>query len=133
MIPTFNQFLNESKLFNNTTKINDVYSSGDILTYIKSIHYNEDDFSDGDIVERVNKYSNYVVKEVPMNKIILDNYSLEQDWVDDYINQYEKSKSYPLIVVSPKNGKYDIIDGNHRANALSQVGLKKIITLVGKK
>lgn len=113
-----------------------VYDTSDIYSYVQRLHRIEEDFYDGDIGERLEKFKHYAVVEVPAEKISLDEYSLDEDRVDEYKDVYSKTKTYPPIVLgnySKKFGLYNIIDGNHRANALNDLGIKKIICFVGKK
>jgi hypothetical protein len=77
----------------------------------------------------------------------LDEYELDIDDMEEYIDLYNKYNSYPPIVLDGDtsgglttlvNGKwmtlnnYTIIDGTHRANALKEMGFKTIICFVGK-
>jgi hypothetical protein len=63
----------------------------------------------------------------------MDEYELDDDYVDDYIEMYKKSGTYPPIVLGyyDNNWGYDIIDGTHRANVLRKLGVKSIISFVG--
>jgi hypothetical protein len=114
-------------------KIGDVYSESDIYPYIQKLHRNEEDFYEGDIGERIERFPNYVVAKVPINKINMDEYYIDDDYVNEYVDKFKETKSYPPIVLGyyDNNWGYDIIDGTHRANALRKLGLKSIICFVG--
>ena len=64
----------------------------------------------------------------------MDEYQLDEDDVEEYIEMFKKKGFYPPIVLGKKSyGYYNIIDGTHRANALRKIGLKSIICFVGLK
>jgi len=114
-------------------EIGDVYSESDIYPYIQKLHRNEEDFYEGDIGERIERFPNYIVAKVPINKINMDEYYIDDDYVDEYVDKFKKTKSYPPIVLGyyDNNWGYNIIDGTHRANVLRKLGLKSIICFVG--
>ena len=136
-IKRFDDFINESVLNKNFTdkniNVGDIYSESDIYSYIQKLHRNDDDFYDGDIGERIERFPKYIVKEVMIDKICMDEYELDNDYVDEYIEKYKEIGTYPPIVLGyyDNNWGYDIIDGTHRANALKILGLKTIISFVG--
>ena len=133
------EFINETKdngIFTNTNvNIGDVYEESDIYQYIQKLHYKRDyDFWEGDLGERIEKYSYYVVKEIPIEDIEMDEYQLDEDDVEEYIEMCKEKGFYPPIVLGKKSyGYYNIIDGTHRANALRKIGLESIICFVGLK
>ena len=117
---------------NKNVNIGDIYDESDIYMYVQSLHRNEEDFYDGNLGERIGEYSQYEVKEIEISKICIDEYELDDDYVDDYIKKYESLNSYPPIVLGyndPRWG-YNIIDGTHRVNALHRLGIKTIIAFV---
>lgn len=134
---TIQEFLNEQKINENFTNkninIDEVYSESDVYTYIQKLHRNEEDFYDGDIVERIEKFPKYIVADIPINKINMDEYQLDDDYVNDYVEMYKQMGTYPPIVLGYYDNSwgYDIIDGTHRANALRKLGIKSIISFVG--
>lgn len=129
------------KLFNNinenytndSIKVGDIYHEHDVYNYIEKIHRNEEDFYEGDISKRIERFPNYQVVNVPIDKICMDEYSLDDDIVNDYIDKYNEIGTYPPIVLGyyDSNWGYNIIDGTHRANALKELGFKSIIAFVG--
>ena len=115
-----------------TSDVGDIIPESDVYQYVQKIHNNYDDFIDGDLGERIERFSKYKVALIDIDKIVTDEYYLDDDMMDDYIDKYENNKSYPPIVLGYYNNwGYDIIDGNHRANALKTIGVKKIKCLVG--
>lgn len=115
--------------------MNQIYSAniGDILPediiyqYVEIIHGNHD-FVDGDLGKRIEKYDNYQLVEVDIDKLNIDEYYRFDDLVDEYIEKYNKTKKYPPVVTT---SGYKLIDGNHRANALNKLGLSKIKAFKG--
>lgn len=118
---------------NKDVNVDEIYSESDIYPYIQKLHRNEEDFYDGDIGERIERFSKYIVAKIAVDKINMDEYQLDDDLVDDYIKMYKKLGTYPPIVLGyyDNNWGYDIIDGTHRANALRKSGIKSIICFVG--
>lgn len=126
-------------------EIGDILSESSIYNYVEELHRNEDDFIDGDIGERIERFSKYELKELNISDISIDEYELDDDYVSDYIDMYKKSGSYPPIVIDSDlcnhacydNGKvsykemYNIIDGNHRVNSINNLGEKTIKAWVG--
>ncbi len=125
----------ESNYINTNVNIGDIYEESDIYQYIQKLHYKRDyDFWEGDLGERIEKFPYYVVKEIPVKDIEMDEYQLDDDDMEEYIEMFEERGSYPPIVLGKKSyGYYNIIDGTHRANALRELGFDKIICFVGKK
>jgi hypothetical protein len=134
---TIQEFLNEQVIHesftNENVTIGDIYPESDIYSYIQKLHRNEEDFYEGDIGERIERFSTYVVADIPIDKIEMDEYQLDDDYVDDYVKMFEKLGTYPPIVLGQynKNWGYNIIDGTHRANALRKLGFTSIIAFVG--
>lgn len=110
-----------------STKIGDILPEGDIYQYVEAIHGN-DDFVDGDLGERIEEYDKYKLIEVDIDELNIDEYFLFDDLVDTYIDKYNQTKKYPPIVIDSKNR---LIDGNHRANALNELGFEKIEAFKG--
>lgn len=119
---------------NKSVNIGDIYSESDVYSYIQNMHRNEEDFYDGDIGERIENFPKYQVAVIPIDKIMLEEYELDDFYLKKYIEKYKEIGSYPPIVLGYYDGHwghYDIIDGNHRANALERIGLKEIVCFVG--
>ena len=113
--------------------VGDIIDEDIVYTYAQKIHDNYDDFIDGDLGERIERFPKYKVSVIDIDKINTDEYYLDEDKMNDYIEEYKSKKTYPPIILGyyDSNWGYDIIDGNHRANALKIIGLKKIKCLVG--
>lgn len=122
--------LNENrKKFNSKTVIpGEIYDEPDVYSYVQRIHSNEEDFDSGDLGQRIEYYKQYKVESIDISKLNLDRFQIYPDIVDKYIKQYEKYGAYLPIVVTHD---YEIIDGNHRASALNELGINNILGFVG--
>lgn len=126
---------NQTSFTNKNVVVGEVYDESDIYNYVQKLHFKrKEDFWEGNLGERIEKFPYYVVKEIPLKDIDLDRFYLDDDDVQEYVDLYEKVGTYPPIVLGKKSmGYYEIIDGTHRANALKELGHKTIISFVGKK
>ena len=124
---------NQTIYTNNNVTIGDVYDESDIYTYVQKLHHKRrEDFSEGDLGDRIEEYPYYIVKEIPISDIDLDEFYLDEDDVEEYMDMIIERQSYPPIVISKKYMSYhSIIDGTHRANALKELGFNSIICFVG--
>lgn len=117
-------------------EIGQILPESDIYEYIKKLHRNEDDFYDGDLGDRIGEFSKYKLMEIDIDKINIDEWDLDVDYLKDYKNKFKENSNYPPIVLdsdtsySYKN-KYTIIDGTHRVNALDRYGIKIVKAWVG--
>ncbi len=119
----------ERKRFNSKTIIpGEVYDESDVYSYVQRIHSNEEDFDTGDLGQRIEDYKQYKVQSIDVSKLNLDRFQIYPDVVEKYIKQYENYGAYLPIVTTHD---YEIIDGNHRATALSELGINKILGFVG--
>jgi len=107
-------------------EIGSEYPPNEIFEYIESFHDVED--NDTDFYERVFNHQKYILKEILMDSLNLDEYTLDDDKVEEYENGFKEYKKYPPIVVDDENS---IIDGLHRANALKNLGYNTIKAYVG--
>jgi len=115
-------------------KINDTLPESIIYQYVEYLNdksclwTHEECFIDGDLGDRIEKYNTYVLKEVPIDLIDLEEFTLQDDISEEYAKEYEKTGKYPPIVLTDD---YQIIDGNHRVNALYSLGIDEILAFVG--
>ena len=126
---TIREYLNERYSTDNI-KIGEVYDEADVYSYTQRIHHTDDDFIDGDLGDRIEKYKKYIVKEVNISDIEIDEFYIDDDLVDEYKEKIKKLNTYPPIVL---NKDYSIIDGTHRVNALDELGYKTVVAFVGLK
>jgi hypothetical protein len=111
------------------SNIGDILYEEDVYQYVQSIHDDyESSFVDGDLGDRIEEFEQYELQLVPIDKINIDEFSLDTSKMREYIEEYKKSNDYPPIVL---NDEYVIIDGTHRVNALERLGLKEVKAWVG--
>lgn len=98
-----------------------------IYQYIEYLHPRKEDWEDGDLGSRIEKYKQYKLKIIPLSKIDVV-YHTSDDLVDKYKAKFKASKKYPPLVIDKD---FDIIDGSHRAEALKASGEKLVKVLQG--
>jgi ParB-like nuclease domain len=134
----YNKLINERK--NNIFKqcwydanIGDVISEDIIYQYVQYLHRSEEDFYDGDLGDRIEQFEKYILKNIPILDINIDEFELEEHYLESYIKKYGESWDYPPIVLDGdlENGKFTIIDGNHRVNALNELKFPTVRAWVG--
>ena len=111
-------------------------SESDIYQYVEQIHRNEEDIEEGNLAERIEEFDKYKLMEIPINDINIDEYYLDDNYMDEYKSMTKKSSDYPPIVLDGDTrysygNKYTIIDGTHRVNALDRLGYKTVKAWVG--
>lgn len=126
---TLIEYLNEQYSTSNI-KVGEIYDQEDVYLYTQRIHHTEEDFYEGDLGKRIEKYKYYEVKEVNISDIEIDRFYIQDSLVDEYKLKIQKNGTYPPIVLKTD---YTIIDGTHRVNALNELGFKTVIAFVGKK
>lgn len=113
-------------------KVNTKLPENDIYNYVKKLHRNEHDFYEGDVIDRLEEFKEYTLMYIDVDKIELEEWELDMDYVKKYKKMYNDNNDYPPIVLGDYYmGKYTIIDGNHRANALSRLNVNSIRCWVG--
>ena len=108
---------------------NTVVDSRTVLDMVQDIHGRPEDFDEGDLIHRINKFDTYEKTVMDIDDLNLDEWEVDEDFVEELSKRIEKEGYYP-IVYDPDDGS--IIDGTHRANALNLIGKPKIKAYVGK-
>jgi len=108
---------------------NTVVDSRTVLDMVQDIHGRPEDFDEGDLVHRINKFDTYEKTVMDIDDLNLDEWEVDEDFVEELSKRIEKEGYHP-IVYDPDDGS--IIDGTHRANALNLIGKTKIKAYVGK-
>lgn len=110
-----------------STKYPTIVDANYIYNLVNDIHRNSDDLYDGDLGDRIYKYSKYKLVELPISSLDLDEWSHDVDYVAS-MAAMDKT-SMPPIVYDPDYES--IIDGTHRANARAKAGDTTIMAYVG--
>ncbi len=109
---------------------NELVPASQIYATVQKIHRALNDFSEGDLGDRIYWFDDYKLVNLPISKLNLDEHWVDEDYVEDYMNHIADSKhTMPPIVFDPISGS--IIDGTHRANAYARLGNKTIPAYVG--
>jgi len=90
---SFHSFLLEENTFTDkSVKENQIFKEDQIYTYIQKLHRNQDDFTDGDISARIEKYKQYKVETVNIEDIDIKEFDLVDEYVEDYVEELKKRK-----------------------------------------
>jgi hypothetical protein len=107
-----------------------IVDSNHIYTLAKKIHRNYNDFGEGDLSDRIFWFDQYKLVNLPLSKLNLNEWDIDEDLVADHVAQIMKSKhTMPPIVFDPIQNS--IIDGTHRANAYAKLGYDSIPAYIG--
>lgn len=124
LIEATNYFLDESSHVSPST----------IDSHVKSIHFKEDDWDEGDLEERIYSYDYYEYDPaIPMNRISLEEFYVDEDYVEEVVEKIKATGTYEPIVVGERDvSTYTIVDGIHRLVALDMLGAKTFKGYVGR-
>ncbi len=134
-IKNFQLFEDTQNIINlcyHNAKINDIITEDIIYQYVQLLHREYDDFVEGDLGDRIEKYSKYKLKEILINKININEFDTNDYLIDEIIIKINNNNNYPPIILESEYfNEYSIIDGAHRTNALYKLGYKFIKAWVG--
>jgi hypothetical protein len=111
-----------------TRPVGSIVSNAEVYQSVQDIHRNYEDFTEGDLAERLDKYNSYKLQSINISSLDLGEWNVEESLVGEIKDKIRQNPDYPPIVVSPD---MSIIDGIHRANALAEMGRSKIKAYVG--
>ena len=107
-------------------KVGEIFTNIEVCELVMSIHYNEQDFDEGDLLERINRFTLYEIREVNVDELCTGYYYIDKDNVIKMSNL--DFETMPPIVLGEKYGdKYDVVDGNHRVESAILKNRKKIL------
>lgn len=104
--------------------------SDEIVDIVYSLHTREEDFEQGDLVERIKSFPFYELKNIPLSSLDTDEFMTDAELVDKYEEEIRLNPDYPPIVFDPINST--IIDGMHRVQSLEQLGHDTVRAYVGR-
>ena len=113
-------------------EIVNVENSEDVILLVESIHRNSDDFTEGDVFERIDAVSYYELVDFPIELLDLDEWGKDEDLIDEY-SKLDFKEMPPIVVHKYSETMYSIVDGVHRANAINKKGIKTIKAYLGKR
>lgn len=90
---------------------------------VKSFHHNLADFEEGDLIDRIHNYSYWKLVDYDISKLQLDEWYVEEEYVEDYVEETKNNPNYPPVIIDDKSSNIPtIVDGTHRLNALNELG-----------
>ena len=101
-------------------------SPDDLIQVAKRIHHTPEDLTDGDLYERIWKFSTYVLRDIPISQLDLTEWDVDHERAMEYARM--DGDHEPIIYDADADS---IIDGTHRANAASLRGDETIRAWVG--
>lgn len=110
--------------------IGEIKTDWDIVQFVKSIHYNKEDFVDGDIREHIEQYDEYLLIEVNVNELEEPQYYVDEEFVAEY-KAMDINTMPPIILGYYEDKSYLTIDGGHRITVAKELGMQKIKAFVG--
>lgn len=118
---------------------------GQILTkeemkeYIQALHDYDRFLSSNYVLERIDKFSFFELKELDLDKIetawenIEEMTDSQKFWLKQKVkrfrDEFNKTLWIPPIIFDPLSNS--LIDGNHRALALKELGIRKVLSFEG--
>jgi len=101
-----------------------------LYSMFNDIHHTDDDFIDGDLGERIEKYNSYQLVKINLeNDIDLEEWFIDDFLVDKYMDEIRESpETTPMCLI---DSDFSIIDGTHRLNAFYNLSFKNIFVYKG--
>jgi hypothetical protein len=98
-----------------------------IVELVKRIHSNTPDFEQGNLVNRIWRFRQYILQPFPVNQLNPHEWDVGEDIVSQYARMSPDTS--PPIVYDPI--ARSIIDGVHRVAAAAQRGDQSVLAYVG--
>jgi len=100
-----------------------IVSSEYLASEVESFHHTHDDIIEGDLLQRIQQYEFWELVEYNINDLDLNEWTIDDDIVEKYINETKNNSSYPPVIIDNKSYEIPtIVDGTHRLNSLNQLG-----------
>jgi ParB-like chromosome segregation protein Spo0J len=105
-------------------------STGELDRVVINSHHTPEDFSEGDIQERMDQFDYYHLVEINLNRLDREEFHVDDDLVEDYVEKIKNEgvENMPPMLISNND---EIIDGIHRLNALLDCGYEKFPVYIG--
>ena len=105
-------------------------SSGEIDRIVLKSHHTPEDFEDGDLMERIDRFYYYHLIEIKLSSLDKNEFDVCEDRVDKYVKMIEDKgmKDMPNIIVDQE---FSIIDGIHRLNSMTESGIDTAKVYIG--
>lgn len=100
-----------------------------VYRHVERIHNNPYDFDEGDLTERIYRFSSYRLERLPITLMDRGSYMIDEELIEKY--KERPMKTMPPIVVGEIYGnQYDVVDGNHRVESAIYRGDQFILAFV---
>lgn len=115
------------KLLEQTMSYPKEITPNELIQYVIKWHRRTQDFENGDLNFRIWKFTKYVLTQLPISELDMEEWQVDDEYVDEYARM--DIRTMPPIV-------YDadletMIDGMHRVNAVARQGGTHILAYVG--
>ena len=98
--------------------------ANEVLKMCKELNRSSKYFDKSGVPEKILKNKKYALKKIPISALGLNSIEYNEELKDKYKEMTKVNPDYPPIIVDSTNNT--IIDGNHRAKALQEMGYESI-------
>ena len=107
-------------------------SSGELDRLVFRSHHTPEDFDEGDIQERIDKFDYYHLVKINLKTLDRDEFDVNYGLVEYYVEKIKNEgiENMPPMLISDS---LEIIDGIHRLNALLDFGVDEATVYLGSK
>jgi hypothetical protein len=109
--------------------LNDQVSCWDLIIMMRKIHPRTEDFSEGDLFERIKRFDMYTLQEISLCDIHRGRYDLDDSLIEEYAELAVNTQP-PIILSEPFGDKRDVVDGNHRVEAQAKRNIDKLLGFI---
>lgn len=107
-----------------------ILTNDEVIEFAESIHYSKKDFEEGDIVDRLERFSTYELREISVKDLEDPCHYIDEELIEEY-KQKDINKIPPVILGYYQDGSFMTIDGGHRTTILKQFHIEKALAFVG--
>lgn len=100
-----------------------------LMEQVSNLHHTLEDLQYGDLENRLSRFQEYVLTQLPLSEINLTEFDVNRDLAAEYSARVSDTNTYPPIVFDGVGRS--IIDGIHRANAVALSGHSQVWAWVG--
>jgi len=105
-----------------------IVSSDEVLKMCKDLNRSSENFDESGVPEKILKHKKYELKKVPVSSLDLNSIEFNEELKNKYKEMTKINPDYPPIIFDSEQSS--IIDGNHRAKALQEMGYESIRAFV---
>jgi hypothetical protein len=105
-----------------------IATPSELVSWAHSAHHNPEDFEEGNLENRIWKFTSYVLKDLPVSSLNAP-WHVNDGLVQDYVERLDSGSPMPPIIYDADEDV--VIDGTHRIEAAKEAGLTTIQAYVG--